>query len=256
MDWATKRQFGYLSLVIIAILFVVFFLIYHFFLSAEPTCNDGKQNGLETGVDCGGTCSILCTADLQPLHINWVRHTHITDGVYNALAYVENFNANAGIASIGYKFTLKDQNNQVVGEVSGRTRIDPQKNNPIFIPRIETTGEPKHVFFEWTDEPVWRPMVMSYSPTDIVVEDVVFDRLETTPRMKGVVVNRTQEPIEDITVIAHIYDRTNTLLAASQTRISYIDFGESYPVVFTWPRPFDKDVYRHKIDLRIAPNGN
>ena len=32
-----------------------------------PSCNDGKQNGNETGVDCGGPCLFKCNRELCSL---------------------------------------------------------------------------------------------------------------------------------------------------------------------------------------------
>ena len=52
MSWASRRRSIYLSIVL-AVIFVIVAPIVFFVLNKEPTCTDDKQNGDETGIDCG-----------------------------------------------------------------------------------------------------------------------------------------------------------------------------------------------------------
>jgi hypothetical protein len=49
--------------------FLVFgFLVYKSFFVEIPTCSDVKQNGSETGIDCGGSCTQVCR--VQAVSVN------------------------------------------------------------------------------------------------------------------------------------------------------------------------------------------
>ena len=59
MTWAAKRQLQYLS-GFLAIILVIVLIIIAPYLRSDPTCFDGKQNGNEEGIDCGGSCDLIC----------------------------------------------------------------------------------------------------------------------------------------------------------------------------------------------------
>ena len=55
ISWRRKRQLTILTgLLIVA--GAIFFIFFYDSISEAPTCFDSKQNGSETGVDCGGVC--------------------------------------------------------------------------------------------------------------------------------------------------------------------------------------------------------
>ena len=69
MSWAMRRRFIYGGSVLLVLTLVLGALFWDFLYSA-PTCTDGKKNGDEKGIDCGGSCQILCTTDaLTPVVI-------------------------------------------------------------------------------------------------------------------------------------------------------------------------------------------
>ena len=55
------------------IILIVIYSLYHFrdVISPAPTCFDGKANGLENGIDCGGNCNLMCTDEVKPLIVEW-----------------------------------------------------------------------------------------------------------------------------------------------------------------------------------------
>ena len=110
MSWALKRQIFYI--IILFIFFGIFaFLVSYPYLNKEPTCNDKKQNGNETGIDCGGSCILVCTFEVDKLSVLWSRTFPIVPGRYNAVAYVENQNTNTAIYKIKYRFRFADKDN-------------------------------------------------------------------------------------------------------------------------------------------------
>ena len=96
MEWAHKRQLKYLMIVLSVILLSVAFIAYRLFFSQPATCFDNKQNGAESGIDCGGACERICLAEQRELMVHWARPSRVTDNVYNAVAYIENRNKVGG----------------------------------------------------------------------------------------------------------------------------------------------------------------
>jgi hypothetical protein len=74
------------------------------------------------------------------------------------------------------------------------------------------------------------------------------------PRMRGMLYNRSQEPLSNISVIALIFDSSNSLIASSETKVPSVNFGEAYPIIFTWPEPFSTEDYFPRIYTRLSPN--
>ncbi len=68
-DWSRMRKRLVLIILIVAIVVLIGVPLYFLFYKA-PTCSDGLMNGDETGVDCGGSCQRLCTAESLPIVIN------------------------------------------------------------------------------------------------------------------------------------------------------------------------------------------
>src|SRR3989344_3830217 len=94
MTWALKRQIFYTS--VLCVFFLIFgFLVGYPYLNKPPTCNDGKQNGDESGVDCGGLCLRACIGEVDIISILWSRAFQVVPGRYNAVAYIENHTRNS-----------------------------------------------------------------------------------------------------------------------------------------------------------------
>src|SRR3989344_8040872 len=107
-SWAKNRKRMIFGLVFLFLILVIglplFLLIYQ-----KPTCSDGKQNGDETGVDCGGSCSRLCAVESLPLVVKGdPRILKVATSTYEGVALINNLNSNVEVASAHYKFKLFD----------------------------------------------------------------------------------------------------------------------------------------------------
>src|SRR4051812_37112523 len=91
MTWALQRQILFVLLLILLIFGLGYWVSYPYFHRA-PTCTDSRQNGSETGVDCGGLCTRACIQQVDPISIIWSRSFRVIPGRYNAVAYLENHN--------------------------------------------------------------------------------------------------------------------------------------------------------------------
>src|SRR3989344_4463131 len=90
--WASRRKSIYLGLIVV-VLTLIFFLVFWNFWYTAPNCFDGFRNGDEEGVDCGGSCTLVCKASVIRPIVRWdPRLFEVLPGVWSALVYVENPN--------------------------------------------------------------------------------------------------------------------------------------------------------------------
>ena len=247
MSWASRRQFKYFSVFILVIAIIVFILIYPY-ISKKPTCFDSKKNGVETGIDCGGTCSLVCDTEVSDPVILWSRAFPVVGSNYNLVAYIENRNKNSGVMSASYEFRAYDANNTLLGRRQGTTFIPPNQRFAILEPRFDA-GEIalKSVTFEFLSALVWVKKPPTLQTLPIRVKDIVFDDNPDTPNLSAVISNESIYDLPEFDVIAILYDQENNAINASKTHKDGLSSGNKLPVVFTWPEkllslPVTKDV--------------
>ena len=215
-----------------------------------PTCFDGKQNGDERGIDCGGSCVSLCRSEYLAPNISWARVIEVKPGIYNALAYIENPNIDAGVDNISYSFKIKDSNGVSVYERKGSTFIPPNKFFAIFEDGI-TIGEkiPTKVIFEFTSNPIWKNKGNNEAGLAVIKKSISHE--ESSPRIDATLQNMTLQPIPRTEVIVIIYDEDGNALGFSRTFIDKFDKGESNDIVFTWPRQFSSNAVKIEVIPRV-----
>lgn len=209
-----------------------------------PTCNDGKKNGTELGVDCGGSCALACVATVDELKVIWSRAFEVVPGRYNAVAYVENQNTNAGVVRIKYRFRFADKDNIYVGQREGETTVPPSGKFAIFEPAVDLgSSVPVYTNFEFTSVPVWvqvpeekiRQLKLTTSGVEVSDEG-------TIPKLYATLENNSFFTIPNVEVVALLYDGTGNVIAASQTYLERLGPEAREELAFTWRAPFSKPV--------------
>src|SRR3989344_3882492 len=240
MTWAMKRQSFYLLVVVL--FFGVFgFLIAYPAFQKEPTCFDNKQNGAETGVDCGGLCLRACLAQVDPVSLLWTRAFRVVPGRYNAVAYLENQNRNAAVVGqIKYRFRFADANNVYIGKREGSTFIPPSGRFAIFEPGVDVGSSiPVYTTFEFTEVPNW--VTISQEKIDqlkVSVSEIILRGEDTSPVLSAVVKNNSFFIIPEIDVVVILYDASGNAISASRTYLDKLSPEEAEDIHFTWPEPF------------------
>ena len=245
-----KGRGFYTSLIVVILLIVFGYPVFNFF-NKEATCFDGKRNGNELGIDCGGGCQKVCEFSVQAPAILWSRSFEIRDGVYNSIAMVENSNVGIGALDVSYVFRLFDSNNILVYERKGRTNIPAQTRFPIFEGRI-ITGEriPQKTFFEFVGVIDWIKQETILS--DLRIRDQKILNTDLAPRIEASIENRGLYPIENLEIFAIIYDMTDNAISGSNTFIESISPDSKQTVIFTWPEPFSAPIGRVEIVPKFA----
>lgn len=226
--------------------------MYHI-LTIQPTCHDGIQNHGETAIDKGGPCLVLNEADLLPYSIVWSRSFPVRDGTYNAVAYVQNPNNDAGVLQANYVFRLYDEQHVLLAERTGSTYLMPGGVTPIFEDRIPTGQRvAAHTSFEFTNKPfVWEKMHSMLS--HITVSGLLLSNSATMPLLKAKLTNNGPSNSPDLSVVAVVFDTTGNAINASATLIPSLSPYTTQDIVFTWPLPFSLVVGSTDVLPRAEP---
>lgn len=248
MTWAFKRQVFDL-IIFFGVIAVFGFLIIYPFLQTEPTCKDGRQNGTELGVDCGGSCILACMETTDPVSILWSRAFKVVEGRYNAVAYIENHNENQAVGRIRYRFRFADENNIYIGKRDGETSIPPSGKFAVFEPAIDLGNSiPVYTTFEFTEVPVWVQVTPDkVNQLKIFVSDIRLEGEDTDPRLSATIKNNSLFTIPDVNVVAILYDELGNAVSTSQTYFQKLAGEEVQNVNFTWPEPFSAKVVTKEI---------
>lgn len=247
-SWSTKRKVTYLS-IFFGVIFLVVIVPIFFAFYRQPTCFDGKKNGDEKDVDCGGSCQLLCSADSLAPNIIWSRAFKVKEGVYSAVAYIENRNISSEAVG-SYTFKFYDKDNVQIGSRDGITFIPKNKVFAIFEPDIKMSEkEPYRVSFDFTNNLIWRKNLNQVPEISVTNKSLMGE--ETRPRVDATIENLSPSTVPRIEAVAIVYDSEENAIAASRTFVENLGRDQTAGVTFTWPAPFQT---KEQI-CRISENG-
>ncbi len=228
--WSRNRQFTYLGGLILLVILLAGYLFYTY--KPIATCSDGRQNGDETGVDCGGSCQQICLNQAAALKVLWVRVLPVSRGVYAAAALVENPNAQAGLRKLSYTFRLVDEKNILVNIRSGETFVNPGEKFLIFEGGINVgEGKPMRAFLElgalnWEKATKASPL--------LTVDNKSFVNGEPA-RLTANITNRSITDLRLVSVPALLSDESGNAIAAGFTYLEQLPRDGAQAVFYSWP---------------------
>lgn len=254
MNWGLKRQVLYAASILGLIILVIVFLVIRHKARQIPTCFDNEQNQDERGVDCGGVCSLVCSADAQPIAIAWQRALPVTTDVYNVMAYVQNTNVAASAQRVPYTFSIYDKDNILITERSGSTDIPPNQRIAIFESGIKVGNRtPALVDFRFDQQPTWFHSEERFATQNIITSSLAWERESTTPTLRADIMNTATFDMRNVRAVAVVYNAQGNAFAASQTLIDVVPQGMRERITFTWPTPFAESIVRTEIITHIDP---
>ena len=238
MSWADRRKFLYLTGIFVFLLVVVGGPIAYKIVTTPSTCHDGKMDQGETSVDRGGPCLLLDDASLQPHAILWARSFQVRGGSYNAVAYIQNPNRNAGVVAANYQFALYDSQNVLIADRTGTTYIMPGGITPVFAAGIDAGNRiVAHTYFTLTDPSLtWERMSNPTAPISVTGKLVA--NTSSVPQVTATASNSSVSDIKDISFVAVVFDTGGNAINASATKVPDLGAGEQAQIAFTWPDPF------------------
>ncbi len=253
-EWSQRRKRIILSL-IFGILILFIGLPLFFFFYRAPTCTDGKKNGDETGIDCGGGCKKLCQADNLSIILKGdPQVVQVGSTTYAVSIQAQNPNLGSEMLRARYIFRMYEASSTVpVRIVDGDAYIPPGQKFAIFEGPFEfAEATPNRATFEWKqDSLVWN--ATSKPLSTLVIEDKFLSGVEE-PRLTAELYNPTLDTVLNIELTAIISDEQGNTIAVSKTFVDSIDKEARVPIVFTWPRPFVGNAVLIDILIKILPD--
>ncbi len=245
MSWALRRRLIVIGLIAAVIAGALSYLYFGYIRSA-PSCMDHTQNHGEEGIDCGGTCTYLCTASESAPSVRFVRPVSPAPGRTDVIAYVDNPNTNAAAKDLHFTVELYDAQNVLVAKKDGALDLPPAATVPVFIPNLATgNAQVAHAFLTLdTPEHEWY----RYQDTRTIptVSDVSLTPGQE-PRITAVAHNPSARPIDSTVFVVTLFNGEGNAIAASRTVASLPAQGTAQ-LVFTWPNPFPGDVSRVEVN--------
>jgi hypothetical protein len=236
MDWASKRKFIYGAGVILTILLVCTYL-FRDALFPTPTCFDQKHNGFETGVDCGGACSLRCSQEVLPLSVSWTRAVPASSSTYDFIALVSNKNLDNAPRALAYTFIAYNANGLEIDRVSGTTTVPVNGDFPIIEQNVNLPSPPSEISAVIVSNiPHYKVVENPENPT-LRVSNIRYEA-GSIPRVYATVSNQKRLLLRNIPVRVVLYDAQGNAFAGGKTLIPELPKEQSRNIVFTWKTAF------------------
>jgi hypothetical protein len=235
-DWSIKRKLTYA----LALIFVVATATLYVFLDIvfpNPTCFDSRQNGYESGTDCGGTCSLRCKEEVIPLSVLWSRALPTSTSTYDLAALISNKNIDNTPKKVEYTFTAYDANGVEFFAMKGETQVPIDGDFPVILQNILLKERPASVGVQLqSDIPHYKVLEKPADPTIRIAQT----RYEagSIPRVYSTITNTKRLPFSNLPVRVLLYDADGNAYGAGETIVPYLDKEETQELVFTWNRAF------------------
>ncbi len=254
MSWASRRKSRILFIIFVLLCIVGGFLAVPFF-SQTPTCFDGRVNGNELGIDCGGDCALQCTQYTQDINITWQRSYQIVPGFYNAVAYLENQNFQAGTAQVSYKFRLYDKDRLLIAERDGITFLEPNRALVVFEQQIPVGNSvPVYTTFDFTESVLFYKTDPRYQDLVISVTNQMLDTKDIKPRFSATLKNTSDiYSISEIDVYVVLYDDEDNAIQVGKTRLEALTPRQEKNIFIVWQNQFLKKPVRFEVIPRYNP---
>lgn len=248
-SWATKRQHILIALGV-AVLLAILALVAVPFIYKTPSCADGKQNQDEVGVDCGGGCQYLCSVQVREPSIRFVRSFTPLPGRTDVIAYIDNPNTEEAVRGARYTLELYGEDRTLVGKHEGAVDLAPGTTIPVYLPAVVQGGHAVSQAFLSFDDASLKWFKVTKSDELLRTEDISVEN-SASPRIYATLVNPSVFAEYDVTVVATVFDATNTAIAASQTVVPHMGADTEMPLIFTWGVPFSAEPVR--VDILVVP---
>lgn len=242
LTWSGRRKALYTG-VIGVIGFMTLIFVYQTLFTAPALCTDGKQNGNEHGVDCGGSCALLCATEARAPIVLWSRAFESAPQTYTAAAYIQNNNPGAGARQVSYSFQMFDADNALVTDRTGVVDLPPVPIIPIVESGINVGYRSvARTLFAFSTEPTWvkagQLPALTVSNQTLAVDG---SRLSAKLRNGSFVAVRA-------TVAAVLFDAEDVARAASKSTVVVPARGE-VPLDFTWGSKPTRPIVRGEITI-------
>jgi hypothetical protein len=238
ISWRLQRQ-----ILIFTTYFLIatlpFIYIVSRLLSQSVSCFDGKQNGDETAVDCGGSCNLRCDGTYKSLKVNFTRVLKSDENRYDVFALIENFNPNISFPKVPYNASIYSSEGILLLSASGTISVNPSSQAVVYLPNLEMRQIPKIIDFNLSKHNAI--LQINNNPNRINVNTWTSQKgVNNTLQLIGELVNPFSSSANNVSIYALLYDDTRTVYAVGKTKIKSLKGREKTAIAYTWgdlPKP-------------------
>ncbi len=238
MSWAARRRF-FILLIVGAVGAAILAIIAIATFYKAPSCTDGIQNQGETGIDCGGPCPYLCTAQEQPPTVLFTQALPNGAGRTDIIALVENKNADAAAQNVPYHLMLYGAGQVLLGDLQGTLDLPPGATIPLYIPNVASGKQTVTSAFLniAASAPNWFRMTSDprIVPT---VSNTALGGSATAPRIEATLTNPSVTMLTNVRAVVLVRGAGGNVIAASATIVPSIAPQGQATVLFTWNGAF------------------
>lgn len=249
--WASHRK-TIIFLIVFAVLLIIIAIPTYFSFQNKPSCFNTKQDGDETGIDCGGGCALLCTPEILPLIARGdARLLRIASSTYEVVILIENPNILGTVARAPYSFNIySGVSKSPIKTIIGNTNIARNSTFALFAgPFTLNEAGSLRATFNWGKDLVWEKSntvnpLLSVENINLVIAST------SAPRLEAKLLNRSLNEVNNVEVIVLLSDHEGNIVGAGKTFVDNLPPSVTAPLVFSWPQAFDKEV----VSIRILPH--
>ncbi|MEA3272987.1 MAG: hypothetical protein U9Q72_00075 [Patescibacteria group bacterium] len=214
------------------------YLVYKVFFG--PSCHDGRQNGMEKGIDCGGSCPQQCLngPELKNLQLGSVSVIEYKERFDVALE-VTNINGQFGFGEVAYEVALYS-GEEKVGRREGKIYLLPNETRYLIETGIECQAFPdKAKVYIQSGE--WQEFTKEERPK-LEILNKSFGYKKVAGNFFEVnlqVANRSSYDFLTVDIDAVVKDKSGKVLAVSKANLNSVKSGEVRDFRFFWPEAFE-----------------
>ncbi len=242
MDWARTRKWTVIAVLgaaALAFLLILGFAIFY----KTPTCTDRKQDGGETGIDCGGSCATLCSAEAQPASVRFAR-TLAQSGRTDLIAYIDNPNKDAYAKDVRLDIDIYLEDGHMLQKHAVLT-LPADSSTPLFIPGIANSPVQQVFIAVDASSLAWTHGAGRLPPPKATAVDT--EGAGNGERITAAIANQTAYPASQVPLVATVFGPDGAVLAASQTILPLLPAQGTAQAIFTWNEPFSAPAARTEI---------
>ena len=211
---------------------------YAIFVHPVASCFDHIQNQGETGVDCGGPCSMVCTGSTQPIAVLGVNAFASGAGHDTFLAQIENPNGNFAAQSFAYAFNVYDASGMLLQSYPAQSFIYGSQLKYLFLVNQPIPSSTVSVNLTIpTSTTMWIASSTFGASPQLAVQNISTQIGTSTAIAGGQLVDQDTAGFNNIFIIAIFKNAQGNPIGASQTELDSIspgqteNFSVSYPAI-------------------------
>lgn len=243
-DWAKRMRFMIIASVVAVVLLIVGATVFAFMYKV-PSCTDRTQNQGEAGIDCGGPCTYLCSAQVQKPSVLIERALTLANGRTDVIAKIQNLNKSAQAKAVPYVVELYASDATLLGRVPGFLDLPAGSTVPLFVRSAAGGSVVARAFVNIDANAIlWQTVEPKTIPLK-VAESLIIEG--NTPKVTATLRNEGFDALYNVRAVAIVYDGQGTAIAASETLIQTIRAQTGVPITFTWNEAFAATAARVEI---------